>query len=96
MEIFEKYAVAGTLEAAVNMMLGTLDSEADLSLSNATIETIIRICRNNNYANIEDLEWFVNTVLGKLLLIVKNSNTASLLSYTLIVLIKILLMDSPL
>lgn len=87
LNIFDNYAGAGTLEAAVNTILHSLEQEHDLSLSSAIIETIIKVCRNNNYANIEDLEWFVNTVLRKLLLAVKDGETGAMVTYTLIVIV---------
>ena len=85
LQIFEEYTESSTLERTINTILATIDTEPDQNLANGSIETVVKVCRKNHYSNVEDLEWFVNTVLSKLLLTVKSPGAASLIAYTLIV-----------
>lgn len=91
LEIFHLFVKKDLLEDIVCELLQYLEDsparQVDEKLKENVIETILKVCKKDNFIHIEDFEWLLFEVLGKLMRKVMNVNLAKELSATLMTLI---------
>ena len=91
LEIFHTFVQKDLLEDIVSELLQYLDESPsktlDEALKEALIDTILKLCKKDNFVHIEDFEWLLFEVFGKLMRRVSNINLAKDLSSNLLSLI---------
>lgn len=92
LEIFHCFVEKDLLEDIVSELLQYLEEtpnnrNLDENLKEALIETIMKLCKKDNFIHIEDFEWLLFEVFGKLMRKVTNVILAKELSSNLLTLI---------
>jgi len=91
LEIFHTFVQKDLLEDIVSELLQYLDESPsktlDEALKESLIDTILKLCKKDNFVHIEDFEWLLFEVFGKLMRRVSNITLAKDLSSNLLSLI---------
>ena len=91
LEIFHTFVQKDLLEDIVSELLQYLEESPikplDETLKEALIDTILKLCKKDNFIHIEDFEWLLFEVFGKLMRRVSNLALAKELSSNLLSLI---------